>query len=195
MDSSPDLPTTSSRLLPYPDIASFRPGRSLFGYKRKPTNEFLAHVAELLRYAEEQLGKAQAELAEHRDREFALNEALLSIARVAEAIKRDARLEAETIRAQAHEVEEFVAGTRSQLKAFLQETLARLGQLPGGREARSRLQSVGVREASPAQPDLARELMPSEAHEDDPSAMDALARIDQELTPELEKHPAGARSD
>jgi hypothetical protein len=116
-------------MIPSSEISSFRPRRAFLGYERKETDEFLEHVAELLERAGKRIEDSEAELARHREKEQSLNEALLAVAKTADAIKRDARSEAETIRAGALELDQFVATTRSQLSAFLRETLEKLATI------------------------------------------------------------------
>jgi chromosome segregation ATPase len=143
------------------EISSFRPRRALLGYERKETDEFLEHVAELLERAGKRIEDSEAELARHQEKEQSLNEALLAVAKTADAIKRDARSEAETIRAGALELDQFVATTRAQLSAFLRETLETLERLAGEIQTRGQL----AHSEEPAEPDLSpalvEELAPS----------------------------------
>lgn len=111
---------------PSSEISSFQPRRSLFGYERKATDDFLEHVAVLLEEAGKRLDEAESELSRSREKEHSLHEALLAVAKTSEAIKHDARREAESIRGDALELQQFVASTRSKLSAFLHETLEKL---------------------------------------------------------------------
>ena len=150
-------------MIPSPsEISSFRPRRAFLGYERKETDEFLEHVAELLERAGKRIEDSEAELARHREKEQSLNEALLAVAKTADAIKRDARSEAETIRAGALELDQFVATTRSQLSAFLRETLETLVTTYGRAWTRvtdlsGKLAGGGER-LCPSNPDIVAEL-------------------------------------
>jgi DivIVA protein len=110
-------------------LPAFRPKRALFGYERKATDTFLAQVAEVLGKAHEQLERGENELAEHREKERSLNEVLLQIAKVSDAVKADARLEEKAIRDRARDLEQIVTATRSELGSFLRETLEKLDRL------------------------------------------------------------------
>jgi DivIVA protein. len=112
------------------EISSFRPRRRFFGYDRKATDDFLTHVSSLVEQAQEQLEQAEKELVGYREKERSIGEALLSVAKVADSIKHDARVEEEAIRRQTRNLEETVAATRSQLGTFLRETLDKLAELP-----------------------------------------------------------------
>jgi hypothetical protein len=108
------------------EIRAFRPPRRLFGYDRQVTDEFREAVAILLEEASERLTRAEAELGKKRESERSLNDALLAAARTAQSMKEDARREADAIRAEVQELDGLVGATRSQLSAFLRETLEKL---------------------------------------------------------------------
>jgi chromosome segregation ATPase len=132
------------------DIATFRPPRGLFGYQRKPTDEFLGYVAELLEQAGKRLDGAESELARYREKERSLNEALLAVAKTADAIKDDARHEAETIRGEARRLDELVAATRTRLSAFLHETLETLQGIAEDIPSRGQVPQADAPESSSA---------------------------------------------
>jgi DivIVA protein len=134
-------------------VAGFQPGRKLFGYDRKATDEFLAHTGEVLTRTGQRLAQLEAELVEQREKARSLTETLLAAARAGEAIKQDARQEADTIRAEGRALEEFVATRRSQFSAFLRETLEKLETLPGEGEAAERVDQAWEEEpqAPPSQ--------------------------------------------
>lgn len=111
------------------DLPVFRPKRALFGYERKATDTFLARVAEVLASAREQLERNETELAEHREKERSLNEALLQVANFSDAVKADARIEEQAIRDRALALEQIVTATASELGAFLRETLEKVDRL------------------------------------------------------------------
>ena len=165
-------------MIPSPsEISSFRPRRAFLGYERKETDEFLEHVAELLERAGKRIEDSEAELARHREKEQSLNEALLAVAKTADAIKRDARSEAETIRAGALELDQFIATTRSQLSAFLRETLETLERLAGEIQTRGQL----AQSEEQPEPDLSAEpdLSPALVEELTPSSpSDASGSVD-----------------
>ncbi len=129
------------------EIATFRPRRRLFGYDRRSTDEFLAHVAELLEQASTRLAQVEVELAEKRKSEGSLSEALMAAAKTADAIKVDARREADSIRAEVRELDEFVAETRSHLSSFLRDALERLERVSDEIEtAHDRVEQFGEEE-------------------------------------------------
>jgi hypothetical protein len=125
--------------LPSPEIPSFRPRRKLVGYDRKATDGFVERVADLLEQAGKRADRAEAEIAQYREQERSLHEALMSVAKTADAIKEDARREAEAMREQAREFEELGVKARSQLSSFLHETLERLEGIPGEIETHYRV--------------------------------------------------------
>jgi hypothetical protein len=133
-------------IMPQPssEISSFRPHRKFFGYDRKATDEFLKRVATLVEQAQTRLDQGESELAGYREKERSINEVLLSMAKVADSIKHDARLEEETIRRQARNLEEILTTTRSQLGSFLRETLERLEQLPEEIDSSNERESLGT---------------------------------------------------
>lgn len=112
------------------ELPAFRPKRALFGYERKATDKFLAQVAEVLGSAREQLDQSENDLAKHREKERSLNEVLLQIARVSDAVKADARHEEQAIRDRARDLEQILTATRSELGSFLRESLEKLDRLP-----------------------------------------------------------------
>jgi hypothetical protein len=116
--------------------------------------------AEIVERTEKRIDQAETELAGHRENERSLSEALLSVAKVADTIKHDARLEEETIRRQARNLEQIVATTRSQLTAFLHETLEKLEQLSDEIDTSSQPERLEHAETLKAS-DLAEQLTPS----------------------------------
>jgi DivIVA domain-containing protein len=110
------------RLTPV-DVRAQEFGRSLFGYERAPVDDFRDRVAaeleRLLKERQTQDDKVQAlreQLKAYRDREKALNEALVSAQQAradterlarqeAELILREARMEGERVLADAREAE------------------------------------------------------------------------------------------
>jgi len=108
----------------------------LFGYDRRATEDFCDYVAGVLEDTSRQLERTESELFEYREKEQSLNEALLSVAKSAEAIKHDVHQEAESIRANARDLEELVAATCAHLSAFLTETLETLEQVAGDAHSR-----------------------------------------------------------
>jgi hypothetical protein len=92
-------------------------------------NEVLRKDVELLERAQQWLGQLERELAEQREEARSLTETLLAAARAGEAIKHDAREEAEAIRAEGRALQEFVATRGAQFAAFLLETLEKLETL------------------------------------------------------------------
>jgi len=137
-------------MMPSPsfEISSFRPRRGLFGYERKATDELIAYAADMLEHTSSRLDEAERELAEYREKEQSLNDALLAVAKSAEAVKADARRQAESIRANAREVDELVATTCTHLSSFLGETLATLERVAA--EIQSRGETLQAREAAAA---------------------------------------------
>ena len=186
---------------PSSEISSFRPRRTLFGYERKSTDKFLEHVAELLEKAGERLEEVESELAEHREKEQSLNEALLAVARSAETIKHAARSEAEAIQMHARRLDEFVAQKRSQMSVFLEETLESLEKLSDEIHAGSQVTDTPEEEtkllAAPETPKEVRDEMPTAATADsdkeDGQAPDEGASIFERLRPYKMAAPEGAQ--
>jgi ABC-type transporter Mla subunit MlaD len=155
------------------EISSFRPRRKLFGYEREATDQFLARTAELLEQAGKRLAQVEAELAEQREQERSLKEALLAAATIADAIKQHARGEADAIRAEARELDAFVATTRSYLSAFLRETLERLETVSSEIEAARERVDHFPDEKTMEVPDTSEEVAASaETKQDDGSRPD-----------------------
>ena len=170
---------------PSTEISSFQPRRRLFGYERKATDDFLEHVAELLEHAGKRLDQVEAELARHQEKEQSLNEALATVAKTADSIKHDARLEVEKMRMHARELEQFVTATRERLSGFLRETLVEMERIAEQTEARSRVEQSGEEQLLET-PDTAREVIPPaeiEAKEDDEGATEEAGSLLERLRP------------
>ena len=116
---------------PSSELSSFRPRRRLFGYGRRATDDFLDYLAGVLEDTSRQLEKSESQLLGYRENEQSLNEALLAVAKNADAIKHDVHREVESIRANARELDKLVAATCAHLSAFLTETLETLEQVAG----------------------------------------------------------------
>jgi cell division septum initiation protein DivIVA len=176
------MPSTSFQ------ISSLRPRRSLVGYNRKATDEFIQHTASVLERTSKQLEETEKELAAYREREQSLNDALLAVAKSAEAVKADARREADSIRASARKVDELLAVTCTHLSSFLRETLESVERVAA--EIQSRAETAegvveGV-EAPAAEPEPEPEPEPVGAAE---PAYDAEPVVEPEPQAEAEPEP------